>query len=410
MSFSIDHILNGNLSTIVEYLNDTPIIENFQIGGLSLNNSNTTLTDTQIKNLTESTKDINKSTMITNSAKLLKSVINNVVSQNQSSLLQALAASNNISINGGTFEGDFNLTANQQNKIDLSGNVSFAQKVQNDITTQINENVNKTFKDAAINSTTSGTSTSIGETLGKAIDAVASIGNSFIDNAGKVIDGSLSVNSGNKTKTETKTLTENTLKETFKLDESFTLNTNDDFNSAVSNQLSTTNLASCAQTANAKNNIELSNIKVGGNANINVDQVNFVNAALDCVFSQDICNTLAGIFVTNYDNLIDLMVKNSSLSQTGDILAAGTAGATLVSAAGAAVGEVAKDVGEAVSNVADSVGSVFGGLTGAAIFMNPCTYMVCCICLIVCLVIFFMFRSGGSSGSSGSSTGSSSEN
>jgi len=406
MSFSIDHILNGNLSTIVEYLNDTPIIENFQIGGLSLNNSNTTLTDTQIKNLTESTKDINKSTMITNSAKLLKSVINNVVSQNQSSLLQALAASNNISINGGTFEGDFNLTANQQNKIDLSGNVSFAQKVQNDITTQINENVNKTFKDAAINSTTSGTSTSIGETLGKAIDAVASIGNSFIDNAGKVIDGSLSVNSGNKTKTETKTLTENTLKETFKLDESFTLNTNDDFNSAVSNQLSTTNLASCAQTANAKNNIELSNIKVGGNANINVDQVNFVNAALDCVFSQDICNTLAGIFVTNYDNLIDLMVKNSSLSQTGDILAAGTAGATLVSAAGAAVGEVAKDVGEAVSNVADSVGSVFGGLTGAAIFMNPCTYMVCCICLIVCLVIFFMFRSGGSSGSASSSASS----
>jgi len=406
MSFSIDNILNGNLSTIVEYLNDTPIIENFQIGGLSLNNSNTTLTDTQIKNLTESTKDINKSTMITNSAKLLKSVINNVVSQNQSSLLQALAASNNISINGGTFEGDFNLTANQQNKIDLSGNVSFAQKVQNDITTQINENVNKTFKDAAINSTTSGTSTSIGETLGKAIDAVASIGNSFIDNAGKVIDGSLSVNSGNKTKTETKTLTENTLKETFKLDESFTLNTNDDFNSAVSNQLSTTNLASCAQTANAKNNIELSNIKVGGNANINVDQVNFVNAALDCVFSQDICNTLAGIFVTNYDNLIDLMVKNSSLSQTGDILAAGTAGATLVSAAGAAVGEVAKDVGEAVSNVADSVGSVFGGLTGAAIFMNPCTYMVCCICLIVCLVIFFMFRSGGSSGSASSSASS----
>ena len=56
-----------------------------------------TLTETEIKNLAETTKDIDQSMMVNNSAKLLKSVINNVVSKNQSSLLQALAASNNIS-------------------------------------------------------------------------------------------------------------------------------------------------------------------------------------------------------------------------------------------------------------------------------------------------------------------------
>jgi len=403
MSFSIDHILNGNLSTIIEYLNDTPVIENFQIGGITANNTSTTLTDTQIKNLSESTKNIDKSTMITNSAILIKSAINNVVSQNQSSLLQALAAANNISFDGVTINGDLNLTTKQDNEIDVSGNVNFAQKVQNDITTEINETVNKTLKTSAINAATSGTSSSIGDTLGKAMDAVSSIGTSLIDNASKLLDGSLSVNSGNKTTKETKTLTENNLKETFNLDESFTLETNDNFNSAVSNQLSTTNLASCAQDANAKNNIDFKNIKVGGNANLDLDQTNFVNAALDCAFSQEVCNKLAEIFVTNYDNLIDEMIKNSSLTQTGDILAAGTAGATLVCAAG----EAAKDIGSGIKTATEGVSSVFGNLMGVAILTNPFTYIVCCICLVICLGIclgiFFMFRSGGGGGDSSNS-------
>jgi hypothetical protein len=403
MSFSIDHILNGNLSTIIEYLNDTPIIENFQIGGITANNKSTTLTDTQIKNLAESTKYIDKSTMITNSAKLLKSVINNVVSKNQSSLLQALVASNNISMDGATIAGDLNLVGNQDNVIDLSGNVSFAQKVQNEITTQINEEVNKTFKNAAMNSAVSGTSTNIGETLGKAMDAVSSLGTSFIDGAAKILDGSLSINSGNKTTKETKTSTENNLKDTFRLNESFTLTTNDDFNNAVSNQLSTVNLASCAQNTNAINNINFSNIKVGGNVNLNIDQKNVVNAALDCVFSQDVCYKLAEIFVTNYDNLVDLMLHNSTSEQTGDILAAGTAAATMVSAAGGAVSEATQGIGSGIKNASEGLGSMFG----AAVFMNPCTWICCCICLLIILplVLYFIFKGSSGEGNGGEGNG-----
>jgi hypothetical protein len=227
MSFSINHILNGNLISIVEYLNDTPVIENFTIFGINKNNTNTTLTDTEVKNLAESTKDINESMMIENSAKLLKSIINNVISKNQSSLLQALAASNNILISNTKFNGNVTIDGvNQNNTIDLSGNATFAQKIQNDITTEITDEVNKTFKKAAMSSAKNGTSASIGETLGHAMDAVASLGTSFIDNVGKVLDGSASITTGNTITNEKKTSTKNDIKDAFKLNDSFNLTSN----------------------------------------------------------------------------------------------------------------------------------------------------------------------------------------
>lgn len=406
MSFSIDNILNGNLTKIIEYLNNGPIVENFMIGGINAGNKNTTLTETQVNNLAETTKDIDESMMIENSAKLLKSVINNVVSKNQSSLLQALAASNNISLEGGKIGKDLNIkNINQQNKIDLSGNATFAQKVQNDITTQITDEVNKTFKKAAMSSATTGTSTSVGETLGKAMDAVASVGTSFMDNAGKVLDGSGSITAGNKTTTESKTSTTKTIKDTFKLNDSFNLTSNEDFNNAVSNQLSTENLASCAQNAQANNSVDLSNVTVGGNANItDIDQSNFVTAALDCAFNQDITNKLAAIFVTNYSNLVDNMLQNTTTNNSGDILAAGTAGAAMICAAGAAISDASIGLGSGISTGVQGIGS--GVSTGAqgigsgvgnalsGLMMNPLSIVSCCFVLIAIIagIAYFMMQ------------------
>ena len=163
------------------------------------------------------------------------------------------------------------------------------------------------------------------------------------------------------------------------------------------------NLASCAQNANAKNNVNFSNITVGKNVNLDFEQENVVNAALDCVFSQDVCNKLAEIFVTNYDNLVDLMVKNSTSEQTGDILAAGTAAATMVSAAGGAVSDVVDHTGSAIKNASEGLGSMFG----AAVFMNPCTWICCGICLLIIipLVLYFIFKGSNSSSNNGESGG-----
>jgi hypothetical protein len=333
--------------------------------------------------------------MIQNSAKLLKSIINNVVSKNKSSLLQALAASNNISISDSKFTKDLNITnITQNNTIDLSGNITVAQKVQNDITTQITDEVVKTFKQAAMSSATTGTSTSVGDTLDNAVNAVAAIGTSFMDNTGKVLDGSLSMIAGNTTTAENKTLTENTLRDIFKLNSSFNLTSNDEFNNAVSNQLSTENLANCAQEAQANNKLNLSNITVDGNANItDIKQINFVTAALDCAFNQDVTNKLASIFVTKYSNLVDNILQNTTINNSGDVLAAGTAGAVMISAAGAAVSDSAQGIGSGVGTAAQGVGS--GVSTGAqgigsgvgnalsGMIMNPICIIICCIFLFI---------------------------
>lgn len=403
MSFYIDYILNGNLYDVMNYLNEEPIIENFMIGGMDAGNKNTTLNETQVKNLADTTRDVNQAMMVTNSAKLLKSVINNVVNKNQSTLLQALAASNNISIAGGNISGNLNLTnIKQQNQIDLSGNISVAQTVQNNITTQITDEVTKTFKKAALDSATTGTSTDIGATLGKALDTVSSLGTSFIDNTGKVIDGSLSMTAGSKTKTETITNTENVLKDTFKLNSTFTVSTNDDFNNAISNQLSTENLSKCAQEANANNNLDLSKINVSGNVNIDsIDQVNFVNSALTCAFNQNIVNNLATIFVTNYSNLIDNMTNNTTINNSGDILAAGTAGAVLVSAAGAAVSDASQGLGSGLSTGAQGLGSgVSNTIDSLGDFFAKNYILIIAVCIVLIIAIgaglYFMLNQGGS--------------
>ena len=398
MSFSIDHLLNGNLSTIVEYLNDGPIVENF-LGAANIGNKTTTLTETQVSNLTEATKDIDQSMVTNNAAKLIKSVINNVVSNNQSSLLQALAASNNISISGGRFAGDLNLTnIKQQNRIDLTANIDVAQKVQNDITSKITDEVTQEIKKATTAATLTATSTDIGETFGKAMDAVSAIGTSFMDNAGKVIDGALNANMGNKTKTETKTATENSLKDAFNLNDSFTITTNEEFNNAVSNQLSSENLANCAQEAQANNNLDLTNVEVGGNANINnIEQSNFVTAALECAFNQDVCNKLAAIFITNYQNLIDNMIENTNTDNSGDILAVGVAGSAMIGAAGEAVSVAAQGAGSGFSEAAQGVGSGAGNVLGAfgsALAMNPVSIISCCFVLIAAIAAgaYYMMR------------------
>jgi len=406
MSFNIDYILNGNLSTIIDYLHDdydvnninNNITEEFGIGAWNSGNKTKTINDTQLKNLNDVTKNIDQSVVVNSVAKLINSSINDVVSQNQSSLLQALIASNNLVLSGANVAGNLNLTnITQQNAVDASANASFAQTVQNDITTKISTTFTTKVKNAATNAAQKGTSSSIGDTLGKAMDTISDLGNNFINTAGKVLDGSLGVTSGNNTTTENRKSVENTLKDTFNLNDSFKLATNNAFNNAVSNQLSTNNLANCSQKPSADNNINLSNLTIGGNLTIsNVAQQNIVNATLQCVFNQNIVNTLATIYVTDYSNLVDTMAQNTSTENTGDILAAGTAGAAMLAAGGAAIGTAAQGIGSGISTGATGIGSgissVLSGLSGNALGLIG--YLCYCICIVIFIIIAYLYMSG----------------
>jgi hypothetical protein len=435
MSFSIDHILNGNLSTIIDYLNDSPNIENFAVGGIISDNTSIKLDKTKISNLSEATKNIDSSMMIENSAKLLKSVINNVVSKNQSSLLQLLSASNNISIAnvGGDPSGDLKLTnVNQQNVMDITSLANFAQETTNDITTQITEEASKQFTKTATTSALTATSSSVGDTLGKAMDTVNALGSDFIQGATSVLDGSAAINAGNTSKTTTITETENSLKNTFNLNESFKITTNEDFNNAVSNQLSTENLASCGNEAAAKNNIDLANINKKNVIIDAINQSNIVTAALDCAFNQEVVNKLATIFVTNYSNLIDNMIQNSDTSNSGDVIAAGNAGAAMICAAGTALSDTAQGIGSGLSTTAQGLGSglstgaqglgsgvstgvqgigsgvgtAVGGI-GSALALNPISVVSCCFVLIggIAAAGYVLTKKKDDSGSSNTESG-----
>ena len=382
------------------------VLEHFGVGEVQINSDETTLTENQITNLVETTKAISDTTVTESCAKLLKSVINNVVNKNQASLLQALAASNSISMANGIIKGDFTLTNfTQENTVNLTANGDFIQKVQNDITTQISEEVKKTFLKEAQNAMSDTSGTDIGETLGKAMDAIADVGSAFIEGATEILEGSLSATVGSDTNETTRNISETKLIDTFKLDSTFKLVANDEFDTAVSNQLSTENLSNCNQEAKAKNDLDLSGIRIDGNANLSgIKQSNYVTAALDCAFNQDIVNQLAQILVTKYDNLVESMMSSTTTNNKGDIAAAGVAGKAVIAATGEAVSNAAQGVGSGVNEAAQGIGSGvneaaqgigsgvgdaaqgIGTGVGSAISgfaMNPVFLLCCCFCILM---------------------------
>ena len=382
-------------------------VEHFGMFGGNISNKEKSYTETNVKTMVENTNNIDQSMVVDGISKLINNTVNKVVSANQSKLLQAFTASNKISIAGANIKGNFTFTGiNQTNTVDISGNANFVQAVQNDISTEITNDISKTISKSAMDTKELASSTSLGDMLSSAIDSVVGLGQAYMDNVGKVLDGSSIVSAGNSTDTTTITNTENNIKNAFNLNNSFKLKLNDDFQNILKNQLSTENLASCAQSANGDNAIDFSGITVDGNVNItDIKQENFVKAAMSCVFSQEIVNKLATVYFTNLENLITDMIENSSTTQTGDILAVGTAGGTVLAAAGPAISAAAQGVGSGVSTAAQGVGS--GVSTAATGIGNMFSGMMLpsIICFVLLLIIggvfaYMKMQSGKSSKSS----------
>jgi hypothetical protein len=378
---SFDNTINNSIKSF-----DT--IEHFGMFGSSYGNKVKNKTSTAMKSIVDETDNMDRSTAIKQIASLMSTTINKVVSNNKASLLQALAASNQISISGVQGGGDFVLTGiKQTSKVDLSGNANFVQTVKNDITTQITNEITNNFSKIATDSQHIG------------IDATKM--NPYKPNAAAVLDGSAMMAAGNKTLNTTVSDTETMLKSTFNLNDSFKLDTNNEFNNVLENQLSTENLQKCAQETQANNALDLSNISIGGDFKISdLKQENFVTAALSCAFNQEVLNNLATIYLTNMENLIESLAKNTNNTDTGDIYTAGAAGALLLTAAPA---QAAMKVGNmdigAVEATEIPVEELKEELSGSS---NMWTILLICCCVFLLIgvgaaVWYYSKNKGGAS-------------
>jgi len=334
-------------------------------GLIDAGNSTKMNDSTKIKDLKQIEKSIDQSKVMKGMTAMVSSAVTNAVSKNSADLLRSIAASNKISV-GSASGGSFKLTnVKQINKIEQETTANFVQqvtnKVMNDIGSKLSENINMAAKQATENTKKLTSDEKSGTSIGGMLDSVTNLAGKGLETLGKV----LSVSAGNSVEQNTSKDITQELKETFKLDQSFKYEKNDEVKNSLQNVLSTENLAKCAADTKAENAIDLGKISVTGDIVIGeVEQNNVVNDVMNCAFNQTVMNDIANKIFNDYNKMITQMVENVDKSldeQTktavqGDIYAAGVAGSALLQSAGEAVSTAAKGAGEGVSTAAQGAG------------------------------------------------------
>ena len=382
---------------------NSQVIESF----LDAGNSTKLSDSTKIKDLKSIEKNIDQSKVMKGMTAMVSSAVTNAVSKNSADLLRSIAASNKISV-GSASGTSFTLTnIKQTNTVEQETNANFVQqvtnKVINDIGTKLQESIDMASKQTSEDVKKLTSDEKSGTSIGGIVDSVANVAGKGLDTLGKV----LSLSAGNSVKQDTSKDISQELKDTFKLDQSFKYEKNDDVKSSLENILSTENLAKCAADTKAENALDLSKIDVTGPIVISeLDQTNVVKDVMNCAFNQTVMNDISNKIVNDYNKLIKQMVENvdtkldeqTKTATQGDIYAAGVAGAAVLQAAGEGLSTAAQGAGKglesagqgvatAAKGVGEGVGAVMSGLMGPLIAGGAV--------LVILIIGYVLFKSMG---------------
>jgi hypothetical protein len=369
-------------------------------GLLDAGNSTKLSDSTKIKDLKTIEKNIDQSKVMKGLTSMVSSAITNAVNKNSADLLRSIAASNRLSVSGASGTS-FTLTnVKQTNTIEQETNANFVQqvtsKVINDIGSKLSENIDMSTKQVSSDTKKLTSDEKSSSSIGGVIDSVANVVGTGIETLGKV----LQISAGNSVdQSTTKDITQE-MKDTFKLDQSFKYEKNDDVKNSLQNILSTENLAKCAADTKAENAIDLNSINVSGPIVISeIDQTNVVKDVMNCAFNQTVMNDISNKIFNDYNKLIKQMIENvdtkldeeTKTSVQGDVYAAGVAGSAICHAVGDGISTAATGVGTGVSTAATGVGEGFSSAMSG--LMGP--LIVGAVILVIGVIGYVLFKKMG---------------
>jgi hypothetical protein len=379
--------VNGNYVT-------NNIVENF---GINVGNSTKVNNSKNFKILSETEKEIDRSSVVKGLTKLISDAVTEVSSSNTSELAKTIALSNKINISKIKAESVSITNITQEIKLDSKVSAEFIQKIQgkvyNEITKKIADKVSN-LVDSSTKSEDTNTENSQDGT---------SIGN-IVDKAGDVLKDVLNISVGNSTNIDNSVNVDETFIDKLKLDESFKIEKNLENSNKIKNALDNKNLSKCSQSTNQTNELKFSDAELSGKLEVkNIKQFAAVNAIMNCAFNNEIVNEVATKIFEDYEKNISNMIKsadeyakkNNSTSTSGDIYAMGVAGSKVLEGAGkgikdagSGVSAAAEGVGKGVSATAEGVGKgISSALTG---LMGP--LLIGGLLLIVVAIGYFIFK------------------
>ena len=353
----IEYLNNNDSEKIKECFFNIPIFntETFVSIGSNIDRQDTTIN----KNLTDSTSNITKDMIVKGMTALIKSAATTSMAKNSSEITAMLAAANKLNIGKIKGKGPIKITGiNQQatalNKIVGEVSQKVQDKVMNDMSSSLKDVIKKQseeVKDIA-------KATSVGDVVGGIMGTLGDVANNAINAAGKVLgalaDSSIGSNISDKTVKDT----ENSVKNALNLNDSFKVDKDESINSSMNTALSKENMAKCAASVSAANEMELKDIEsTDGPIEISeIKQTALVDSLTNCVFSQTMLTEVGNKAVDSLSKTIESAFKASTKETQGDIYAAGVAATAVIVAAGDAGSKVIGATGEAGGKLIDSTG------------------------------------------------------
>jgi hypothetical protein len=351
-------------------------------------------------------KNIDQNKVIEGMSKIINKSINNVVNKNSTELLRIIALSNTMNITGATGASfsfnNIDQSVNVDSKIESIFVQNTSLKIQNDIsneiennidiaTKQYTENIRQTYKSTTDNSEKNSNQSGLYDmfdVIGLAKDTVTAIGK---------------IGSRPKKNIEYTENIENVQKkliEDFNLDQSFKYNNVNDVSTIFENLLKSESISKCVVQSKILNTVNLSDIKVDGPINIeNVKQIAIVTDVMNCIFTQTVLYDISNKLVNNFDNLIKVMIENIDKKLTNDTIidVKNTTIAVDKTAKGIlqGVGGIYKGMGQGVGSAVKGTGQGVGSATkgsgqGIGAIFNSLNGPLGII-LIVCILGGFMY-------------------
>ena len=284
------------------------IHENF-LGLVSAGNSRNANNNVNINKDIDIKTNIDRSTMIESVNKLVNDVVNEVGQKNSAEVMNSVAASNRINLHGidcdviefdninqganATSTNVSTIVQKQENKIKTSISNSIKKKITNSLPKDVNEIQNKN-----------------NEMINQFRNTVPGLRDTM-SNATKMLDGACNFGYGNSTNVDTNFFSNESLKKTLNLDESFKVNDNDEISNTIKNVVKQENLVTCTNKAIASNEINLKDIKCGNLKIKNVEQEAAAKALLNCTINQEIRNEITTKVTNTLDKLFERMYDSA---------------------------------------------------------------------------------------------------
>jgi hypothetical protein len=373
-AFSIDFV--DQLNQIKKL---TPI-ENFS--GLEIGTSDTTSARKRADDLQEIDKKIDKSKVIAGMAKLMSNAVATTVSKNNADLMKLIKISNEINLENISTGGDFIIsgtkqTTNIEQDVKMVSAQTITNKIVNDITKNLLENINMAAEETNINKKSLTDTGKGGTSVGGIVDSIANVAGKGVDALKDILSLSIGTSTSNISSDEAT----KKLKDMFNLNESFRYEKNNETADTISNLLTSDNLSKCDAKTTAENKLSIKGAKVGGTLRVEgTEQVGKVSDVMECVFTQTIYNDIASKLVSDYNLTIKNLVKNindnvdevTKARIEGDIYAMGAAGSAILESVGNAGSKIIEEGGtagqkilkgaaEVVKEGGDAIGNVVKG-------------------------------------------------